>query len=102
MRREPTIAERKLWLLLKSSRLSGLKFRRQVPMGHYIADFVCHEHKLVVEADGGQHGSETDLLRDQWFQAAGYRVLRFWNNDILNNTEGVLETILLATPQVRR
>jgi very-short-patch-repair endonuclease len=101
MRREPTFAEHKLWLLLKSSRLSGLKFRRQVPMGNYIADFACHDYKLV-EADGGQHGNETDLLRDQWFQTAGYRVLRFWNTDILNNSEGVLETILMATRKNRR
>ena len=96
------MAEQKLWLLLKSSRLAGLKFRRQVPIGDFIADFVCHKHNLIIEADGGQHGGEDDLLRDQWFRAANYRVLRFWNNDILNNANGVLETILLATSQDRR
>lgn len=71
-------------------------------MDDFIADFVCHEHKIVVEADGGQHGGKADLLRDQWFEAVGYRVLRFWNNDILNNSNGVLETILLATLKDRR
>ena len=96
------MAEQKLWLLLKSSRLAGLKFRRQVPIGDFIADFVCHKYRLIVEADGGQHGDEDDHLRDQWFRTADYRVLRFWNNDILNNANGVLETILLATLQDRR
>ncbi|WP_325609167.1 endonuclease domain-containing protein [Pseudorhodoplanes sp.] len=102
MRREPTLAERKLWLLLRSSRLEGRKFRRQVPMGAFIADFVCHESKVVVEVDGGQHGGEADVLRDQWFHAAGYQVLRFWNNDVLRNPNGVLEAIMLAAGRNRR
>ncbi|HKY85182.1 MAG TPA: DUF559 domain-containing protein [Pseudorhodoplanes sp.] len=96
MRREPTDAERKLWLLLRSSRLERLKFRRQVPIGSFIADFVCHECKLIVEVDGGQHGDAKDAKRDQWFHEAGYRVLRVWNNDVLKNPNGVLEAILSA------
>ena len=102
MRREPTTAEQRLWLLLRSSRLDGQKFRRQVPMGAFIADFVCHECRLIVEADGGQHGSDADALRDEWFRAAGYRVLRFWNNDVLQNPNGVLDIIVLAIAQYRR
>jgi len=70
-------------------------------MGKFIADFVCHECKIVVEVDGGQHGNEADELRDRWFRAAGYRVLRFWNNDVMRNPDGVLEAIALATGQNR-
>jgi very-short-patch-repair endonuclease len=73
-----------------------LKFRRQAPMGSFIADFVCHQFKLVIEGDGGQHGDEKDAKRDQWFQSAGYRVFRVWNNDVLKNPNGVLEAILSA------
>lgn len=65
-------------------------------MGGFIADFVCHECRLIVEADGGQHGSDADNVRDEWFRAAGYRVLRFWNNEVLQTPNGVLEAILLA------
>ena len=87
--------ERKLWHLLRSRQLSHLKFRRQVPLGSWIADFVSYEHKIVVEADGGQHvDSEHDRVRDSDLAARGFRVLRFWNNDILTNTNGVLERIL--------
>ncbi len=101
MRREPTAAEYRLWLLLRSSRLGGLKFRRQVPMGAFIADFVCHECNLVVEVDGGQHGGGHDAGRDHWFNTAGYRVLRFWNNDVLQNPNGVMDVILLAIAKDR-
>jgi len=97
MRSEPTEAERALWRLLRAHRLSGLKFRRQVPIEGYIADFVCFEAKLIVEADGGQHSEATrDVERDKRFTAAGFRTLRFWNNDILSNPEGVAATILKA------
>jgi 2-isopropylmalate synthase len=95
LRRSLTDAERKLWHLLRSRQLSHLKFRRQVPLGPWIADFVSYEHKIVVEADGGQHvDSEHDRVRDADLAARGFRVLRFWNNDILTNTNGVLERIL--------
>lgn len=91
MRREPTDAERKLWLLLRDRRLSGAKFRRQAPVGPYIADFVCLRLKLIVEADGGQHIENMhDLERDRWLTEEGYVVVRYNNVDILNNREGVL------------
>jgi len=90
-----TDAERRLWSALRSRRLRGFKFRRQYPIGPYIADFACVAHKLVVEADGGQHAeSDGDALRTAWLEKRGWRVVRFWNNDILSNTQGVLETVL--------
>jgi very-short-patch-repair endonuclease len=95
MRHIPTGAEKKLWRLLRSRQLESYKFRRQVPMGTFIADFVCHEKKIIVEVDGGQHaGNARDAARDQWFADAGYRVLRYWNNDVLKNPNGVLEAIV--------
>ena len=70
--------------------------RRQAPIGKFIVDFVCHEKKIIIEVDGGQHAeSATDVARDKWFEDAGYRVLRYWNNDVLRNPNGVLEAILL-------
>jgi very-short-patch-repair endonuclease len=91
MRREMTDAERKLWFLLRSRRLNGVKFRRQAPVGPFIADFVCFSHKLIVEADGGQHyEANKDDERDRWLMGEGYRVVRYANNDILKNPEGVL------------
>jgi very-short-patch-repair endonuclease len=75
----------------------GVKFYRQKPIGQFIADFVCFEHKLIVEADGLHHAnSEYDLERDQWLQGQGFRVLRFWNHDITTNLEHVLHTITTA------
>jgi very-short-patch-repair endonuclease len=88
-----TDAEQKLWRVLRS-RGVGLKFRRQVPLGPYIVDFACFDSKLIVELDGGQHAeSERDAKRDRYFTGQGYRVLRFWNNDVLKNMEGVLTRI---------
>jgi very-short-patch-repair endonuclease len=86
-----------LWLHLRRKQLEGLRFRRQHPLGRYIADFVCLEKRLVLEVDGGQHAIEQnkDKQRDNWLIAEGYQILRFWNNDVLTNTEGVLETIRL-------
>lgn len=98
MRHIATDAEKKLWRLLRSRQLDAVKFRRQAPIGAYIVDFVCHEKRLVVEVDGGQHAdSAKDLERDQWLKNAGYRVLRYWNNDVLKNPGGVLESILAET-----
>ena len=85
MRRIATDAERKLWLLLRDRRLDGIKFRRQAPFGRYILDFVCFERRLVVEVDGGQH------VR---LRAEGFRVVRYWNNDVLKNPDGVLTDLL--------
>ena len=95
MRRIATDAERKLWLLLRDRRLDGIKFRRQVPFGPYILDLVCFERKVVIEVDGGQHGaSEADKIRDARLRAEGFQVVRYWNNDVLKNPEGVLTDLL--------
>ena len=94
LRRSHTEAEKALWKHLRSKGLSGLKFRRQQPIGAYIVDFVCLEKKLIIEVDGGQHSnSEEDRRRDAWLQGEGYAVLRFWNNEVLGNLEGVMEVI---------
>jgi adenine-specific DNA-methyltransferase len=92
LRARQTEAERKLWYLLRDRRLNGAKFRRQVPIGNYIVDFVCQEAKLVVELDGGQHTEQVayDTARSEWLATVGYRVLRFWNTDLTENEEGVL------------
>ena len=97
MRSAPTEAEDRLWQILRAKRLAGFKFKRQLPIDHYIVDFACPKQRLIIEADGGQHAeSGTDARRDAYFRAQGFRVLRFWNNDIFNNEEGVLTSILDA------
>ncbi len=97
LRRNLTEAEQLRWSQLRAGRLSGFKFRRQQPIGPFIADFVCQEAKLIVEADGSQHvESQNDARRDAFLNAKGYRVLRFWNNDIHTNMAGVKEAILVA------
>jgi very-short-patch-repair endonuclease len=97
LRSAQTDAEALLWRHLRNRQLGGQKFVRQDPIGPYICDLVCREKRLIVEADGGQHAdSAADATRDQWLTAHGYRVLRFWNNDILENIDGVLETIAAA------
>ena len=95
MRRDATDAERRLWSALRDRRLSGYRFRRQFPIGRFIVDFACTKHRLIVEADGSQHAdSESDRERTAWLEEQGWRVLRFWNNDVLTNTNGVVETVL--------
>jgi very-short-patch-repair endonuclease len=97
MRAAPTEAERKLWWHLRHRLLTpGTHFRRQVRIGRYVADFACHATRIVVEVDGGQHGtaSAADEARTKVLEANGYRVLRYWNNDVLTNIDGVLEDIL--------
>ena len=97
LRHDLTDAERKLWYRLNNRQLAGWKFVRQEPIGPYFADFACREARLVVEVDGSQHvESERDKVRDAFLAARGYRVLRFWNNDVLRNTDSVLETIFAA------
>ena len=92
LRRRTTIAERRLWNRLRSRALCGMKFVRQEPVGPYIVDLVCREQRLIVEVDGGQHAeSPRDAIRDRWLRNHGYRVLRFWNNDVIANIDGVLE-----------
>jgi len=98
LRQRQTDAEAVLWGRLRERQLAGVKFRRQQPLGEFIVDFVSLEKRIVVELDGGQHGEskreERDNERTAWLQGEGYRVLRFWNNDVLQNTEGVLERIM--------
>lgn len=97
MRRLPTDAERKLWLALRGGRLDGWKFRRQHPVPPYILDFACVEARTGVEVDGGQHAeSEAEARRDAFLARTGWRVLRFWNPDVLTDIDGVLETIAAA------
>jgi very-short-patch-repair endonuclease len=97
MRREPTLAEQRLWGLLRGGRLDGLKFRRQVPLGDFIADFACFYPKVIVECDGGQHAdSAYDAARDAWFRAQGFRVLRYWNNEVVDHPNETAEAILRA------
>jgi very-short-patch-repair endonuclease len=94
LRVNQTDAETVLWNRIRSRQISGHKFVRQQPIGGYVCDFVCRERRLVVEVDGGQHNdSATDAIRDRRLAEDGYRVLRFWNNDVLGNLEGVLATI---------
>ena len=98
-----TDAERKLWYALRDRRFSGFKFRRQVPIGRFIVDFVCFERRLVIEVDGGQHAdSARDVWRHRWFVANDFRVLRFWNNDVLCNLEGVLTMVAQALQAEQR
>lgn len=93
MRRDPTEAEKRLWRHLRNRRLEGAKFRQQSPLLGYYPDFLCEEVRLIVEADGGQHDAAADAERTAVLEAAGFTVIRFWDNDILSNTEGVLEEI---------
>ena len=97
LRRNSTDAEQHLWHKLRSRTLGGHKFVRQDPIGTFVVDFVCRERRLIIEVDGGQHAeSALDVQRDSWLQNRGYRVLRFWNNDVIKNTNGVLELIAVA------
>ncbi len=93
LRKRLTDAEKVIWRHLRAKQIEGFKFRRQEPIGKYIADFVCYEKRIIVENDGGQHCAEIDHERDRWFKRQGFRVLRFWNNEVLKNTKGVLEVI---------
>ena len=98
-RKNHTDAERRLWSILRSHRLQGWKFKRQEQLGDYIVDFVCFGARLIVEADGSQHAeSEADIQRTAWLESQGFRVIRFWNNDILLNPDGVATAIVAALP----
>ncbi len=96
MRNAPTEAEACLWKHLRAGRLKAYKFKRQAPIAGYIVDFVCFKHKLVIEADGSQHTerADDDANRTAWLQTQGFQVMRFWNDEILRDTQTVLETIL--------
>ncbi|MCU6249516.1 endonuclease domain-containing protein [Enterobacter cloacae] len=95
LRRELTKEERRLWYLLRSRRFENYKFRRQHPVGHYILDFACCKARLAVELDGGQHDEkqEYDRQRTRWLNEKGWYVIRFWNNELWDNEETVLEQI---------
>ena len=98
LRSEMTVAESYLWRYLRSRQIHGLKFRRQHPAGKYILDFACIEAKLAIEVDGSQH-NEMQIYDDErtaWLETQGWKVLRFWNNEVLQNIEGVLEVVLNA------
>ena len=97
MRHEPTPAEHRLWQILRAKRFAGFKFKRQLVIDHYIADLACLAQRLIIEADGGQHGEAvSDVRRDAYLRAQGFRLLRFWNSDIFDNEEGVTERIFEA------
>jgi very-short-patch-repair endonuclease len=98
LRRDKTDAERKLWAVLRGRRLDGFKFRRQVPIDRFFADFACAEAKLVVELDGGQHADRLayDAERTEVIEACGWRVIRFWNHQVQREAESVIHTILDA------
>jgi very-short-patch-repair endonuclease len=98
-----TDAERKLWWHLRRLPIEHSHFRRQATIGPYFADFACHEQRLVIEVDGSQHNQPENVIRDTersiFLESQGYRILRFWNNDVLKNIDGVMEAILAAMHQ---
>jgi very-short-patch-repair endonuclease len=100
LRRDMGSAEKKLWYQLRRRQMAGHRFRRQVPIGSYIADFACLSARLIIEIDGGQHNEEAnenlDAKRTAWLESRGYRVLRFWNSYVLDETDSVTETIFNA------
>jgi len=94
LRKNTTDTEKYLWKYLRGNQLEGFKFRRQQPIGKYIIDFVNLERKIIIELDGGQHlQNKKDKIRDSWLEEQGYEVLRFWDNEVFYNIEGVLEFI---------
>ena len=93
LRRDSTDAEHRLWYYLRGRRFEGTKFTRQFPIGPHVADFACRAARLVIELDGGHHSEAGDAERTRTIESFGYRVIRFWNNDVLENTDGVLEVI---------
>jgi len=101
LRKNLTDAEQRLWQGLKRRQIEGVKFRRQQPIGDFIVDFVSFERRLIVEVDGGQHAEQLayDEKRTRWLEAQGYKVLRFWDNDVLANTEAVMQAVFDAVEQ---
>ena len=95
LRKTPTNPEMLLWKYLRLKQMAGLKFRRQQPIDNYIVDFVCFENRIIIEIDGGQHAEDgkKDIERDSYLKKHGFKVLRFWNNEVMNNIIEVLETI---------
>ena len=103
LRKRTTDAEKVLWHQRRDKQLSGCRFRRQAPVGDYIVDFACFTPRLVIELDGGQHAEisqqKHDTARTEWLESQGFRVVRFWNNDVLKNTEGVVLEITRTLEQ---
>ncbi|MBQ3640968.1 endonuclease domain-containing protein [bacterium] len=97
LRNNSTLQEQKLWEILRKKNFSGLKFTRQYPIGKYIVDFACRRKKLVIEIDGGQHNQEYNILSDEertkFIESQGYKIIRFWNNEIIENIEGVYQKL---------
>lgn len=97
LRKDSTIQERRLWNLLKNHQFYGLKFKRQHPIGEYIVDFICKEAKIIIEVDGGQHNEneniEADKIRTKYLESKGYKVIRFWNNEVYENIDGVIKRL---------
>jgi len=104
LRKQPTEAELRLWSRLRRRQLDGHRFRRQSPFGRYVADFLCLEMRLIIEVDGGQHDGNgaQDAARTRWFEAQGFTVIRFWNNDVLSNTAGVIQSIQMTLSELRK
>ena len=104
LRRKQTDAERKLWSFLRNRQLHGYKFRRQMPIGTYIVDFACVSLKLIIELDGSQHMHNTDYdeCRTEYLRTKGYKVIRFWNNEVLLQVDTALEALTLALSQRER
>ncbi|HDZ8980580.1 endonuclease domain-containing protein [Aeromonas veronii] len=100
LRRDATQAEQKMWQQLRNRRLAGLKFRRQMPIGPYVVDFICLEQGLIIEVDGSQHGTLANQMHDEartaYLNQQGFRVIRVWNNDVLSRMEVVLAHIWLS------
>ena len=100
LRREQTDVEQRFWMAVRGRRLAGVKFRRQATVSRYVVDFLCVEKMLIVELDGGQHDAAVDADRTRFLEASGYRVLRFWNNEVLEDFEGVLQVVSHALEAV--
>ena len=96
LRRNASDAEGKLWSVLRGRQLNGFKFRKQAEIDGYVVDFLCSERRLIIEVDGGQHTPERDARRTAYLQSQGFRIIRFWNNDVLQNLDGVWSAIELA------
>ena len=101
LRRDSTQAESTLWRHLRGRQLAGYKFRRQVPLGQYVVDFVCFERRLIIEIDGGHHQDQAvyDRERTEWLESQGFRLVRFWNNEVLRHRDAVAQVILEALEQ---
>ena len=102
LRRNTTDAEKLLWKHIRGRQLAGMKFRRQHPIGRYVADYCCEEEKLGIELDGGQHADEADRdeQRTQHIEKFGFRVVRYWNSEVLSNIDGVLDDIRLSAQDI--